>query len=163
MFKTTKQYHGSSCNDVVNRNIGRKLTNLQQVWQTWSHIKAFLLHVMFRGWTAKEFNQWEDIFQVYLTCSDTGCWCDRRIQILKRSKRTSCILSFGFYLLFCGCFFFNLTWFLFLYLYCDYCIIPQICILSSVSATRVTNQLFMSFRGILQFNKSRLQPTLNAS
>lgn len=105
MFKTTKQYHGSSCNDVVNRNIGRKLTNLQQVWQTWSHIKAFLLHDMFRGWTAKEFNQWEDIFQVYLTCSDTGCWCDRRIQILKRSKRTSCILSFGFYLLFCGCFF----------------------------------------------------------
>jgi hypothetical protein len=28
---------------VVNRNIGRKLTNLQQVWQTWSHIKDFLL------------------------------------------------------------------------------------------------------------------------
>jgi hypothetical protein len=28
---------------VVNRNIRRKLTNLQQVWQTWSHIKDFLL------------------------------------------------------------------------------------------------------------------------
>jgi len=29
VFKTTKQYNGSPFNDVVNRNIGRKLTNLQ--------------------------------------------------------------------------------------------------------------------------------------